>query len=203
MCRYGRRMRMLALLLVLASGAACASALRGPRSFLNRVIAYETSGRTRLHSATFLRFLTPRLRAAVISDISGEEVGTLDYDPLCACQDDDGLHMRIVSVQEQAATANAVLRSVFAAEARQVGLHLMKTPSGWRIADITSTDGGSLLAQLESPKRRRRWSAYLGSKRPVMDIRLGRAISAEAWLCRLAGIDDGTTSRILDLADLG
>lgn len=84
----------------------------GVHPFLERLVGYETSGRTDLRSRAFLSLLTPRFRKAIQADMRSSQIGVLDYDPLCQWQDDDGLKMRIVSVKVNSPSAYAVVENV-------------------------------------------------------------------------------------------
>src|SRR5437762_2176829 len=97
----------------LAAYTASATAPRGPQALLSSIISYSTSERTGIRSREFLSFLAPRLRAAVVKDTSGPEIGVLDYDPFCQCQDNDGISMRIVSLDRRKSTALAVIETSF------------------------------------------------------------------------------------------
>jgi len=80
------------------------------------------------------------------------EVGYLDYDPICNCQDFDGLKVaeqRVIKTGEQTATGSVALK--YAGEPRvvKIDLLLVWTASGWRIDDIKTSDTPSLQAALK------------------------------------------------------
>jgi hypothetical protein len=134
-----------------ASLAACASADQpsaGAETFVDRVIAYETSGSANIRSPAFAGLLAPSLRAAVKSDLTGPDVGVLDYDPLCDCQDAAGLKMRPVSIKGDSSVAIATIENAFGEERRLVRLRLENGKAGWQIADIASSQRPSLLKAL-------------------------------------------------------
>ena len=151
-------MRNILMLLVLALTAVAARAATGddPHFFVSRVIAYETSGKTNMRSRTFLSMLTPGLRTAVQTDMAGDEIGVLDADPICQCQDDDRLRMRVIAFKRSHSAVWADIESMFASDARRARLKLTHTPSGWLIADIATREQPSLLAVLEASNYHRR-----------------------------------------------
>jgi hypothetical protein len=77
------------------------------------------------------------------------EVGALDGDPLCDCQDDAGMTWKIVNIVPQGAgRALAQVRLTFPDTPRpridDLRVDLVRTPAGWRIHDIASSDTPSL-----------------------------------------------------------
>jgi hypothetical protein len=114
------------------------------------------TGNPDVRSNAYLSFLTPRLRAAVQKDMAGSEVNVLDYDPICQCQDNDGLTMRIVSLRENSKTALATIESGTGHSAQQISLRLINTRSGWRLADIGSSTIPSLMNALTRSSGRAR-----------------------------------------------
>jgi hypothetical protein len=139
-----QRMRSLLIFLAasvsLATQASSAAVPNSPRSFLDRVIAYETSGSANLQSSTFLALLTPRLRAAVQADTIGVNIGVLDYDPICQCQDKDGLKMRILSLAGRGSTAMAIVENIHGGKRTRVRFRLALTGEGWRLADVMTSE---------------------------------------------------------------
>jgi len=96
------------------------------------------------------RYFAPPLAGEIRKDSAGGEVGYLDGDPLCDCQDFLGVKPRIESVQatgRDAADARVVL-DFGTADVRMVTLHLVLTKSGWRVADVATKEEPSLLAAL-------------------------------------------------------
>jgi hypothetical protein len=77
----------------------------------------------------------------------------LDGDPLCDCQDDQGMTVRIGPVSRAGpASASAVVRIAFAgapaSDARQLKLDLVSLRGQWRVHDVLSKDMPSLRAYL-------------------------------------------------------
>ena len=80
------------------------------------------------------------------------DVGKLDGDPICNCQDWDKLSIAkldIAKTGEKTALANVTITNM----GRQLPLKLflLWTPSGWRIDDISSSDMPSLKKYLQTP----------------------------------------------------
>ena len=106
------------------------------------------------------RVFAAPLVAAIREDrrLSRDEVGYMDADPLCQCQDPDGMRSAIESVRQTGRTrARAHVRLIFPGnDRRELDLHLVRTRAGWRIADIATADEASLLGGLRRFNRRRR-----------------------------------------------
>ena len=121
-----------------------------PAAFIRRIYSgYEHSGYSPLLHPE--KLFSPTLTEAIRTDSSGGEVGYLDGDPLCDCQDYDRVSARIVSIrQPDGHSASARVHVTLGpGEARDLTLSLVLTRSGWRIADIVGIDGHSLLKELK------------------------------------------------------
>ena len=106
------------------------------------------------------RVFAPALLAAINEDsrLAKGEVGYLDGDPVCQCQDTAGLRASITSLRSQGkdrASAKVSI-SLQGYEARLATLSLVHTRQGWRIADIGSADEPSLLHAIEQSNRQLR-----------------------------------------------
>ena len=93
------------------------------------------------------RVYSPKLVALIRADQkqAGGEVGKLGSDPLCGCQDAEGLKplsVKIAPVAADKAKATSVFR--LGGETRTVGLRLVRTPHGWRVDDVSSPETPSL-----------------------------------------------------------
>jgi hypothetical protein len=143
------------ILLALALGAAPTA--ETPRHFLDRVYA----GYQQRDFSPFVqpdRYFAPALLAAIREDsrLAHGEVGYLDGDPLCQCQDTSGLHATIVRVSVTSpghAKAVVVLDYPDNTPTR-VRLSLIRTRLGWRIADVSAGDAPSLIRALEQSNRK-------------------------------------------------
>lgn len=79
------------------------------------------------------------------------EVGALDGDPICDCQDDGGMtvsKLAVSPVDARRARADVTLRWP-ANETRRVRFDLVVTSAGWRIADVHTAETPSLLDLLK------------------------------------------------------
>ena len=151
-------------LIALAAGAACVVAAStqalgatdpGPQAFLAGLYAhYPVAGKAHPFDPVGARasqvFDAP-LVALIRRDQRNAkgEVGALDGDPLCDCQDDGGMTWKIGKVVSQGADgATAQVRLTFPETPKPridgLTISLVKTPAGWRIHDIASIDTPSL-----------------------------------------------------------
>lgn len=144
---------------LLAALLAPAPAGETPQAFLDRIYAgYRDPDYSPL--ARPERVFAAPLVAAIREDrrLSRDEVGYMDGDPLCQCQDAAGLRPLIAEVKRPAARTAAarILLRFGGDDDREVRLQLVRTPSGWRIADVGTPDSPSMLDELRRFNRRRR-----------------------------------------------
>ena len=130
-----------------------------PRVFVQKLYSsYENRGFSPLKRPE--RIFAPPLEAAISEDrrLARGEVGFLDGDPLCDCQDTLGMRSRIVSlvVKGGRATARVLLRFAGTSDKRDIRLSLVLTPAGWRIADVGTNEEKSLLHDLSDANRKAR-----------------------------------------------
>jgi hypothetical protein len=98
------------------------------------------------------------LVAAIREDsrLSKGEVGYMDADPLCQCQDPAGLKPRIGAVRLSGRGRASVPVAIDSgSDRRELRLSLARTSAGWRIADVATADEPSLLESLRRFNRRR------------------------------------------------
>ncbi len=146
-------------MIVLAFLAAAAQPAESPKVFMQRLYAgYRQSNYSPFTHPE--RVFAPRLLAAINEDskLAHGEVGYLDGDPVCQCQDTGGMHPNIASVTQQAREWATVKVSIGWEhdKARPVTFSLLRTRTGWRIADVSSADEPSLLKSLEAANRQAR-----------------------------------------------
>ena len=139
--------------------AAAAQSAETPGRFLDSVYAsYRQSDFSPFVHAN--RYFAPRLLAAINEDsrLAHGEVGYLDGDPLCQCQDTSGMHARVASVKSLGSDrANAeVILDYPDNTPTWICLSLTLTKAGWRIADVAAHGEPSLVAALERSNRRAR-----------------------------------------------
>lgn len=145
----GRKMILTALAL------AAAQAAQAPREFIEKVYSsYSEEGFNPLAEPGL--YFSPELTGAIEKDSSGGEVGYLDGDPLCDCQDYDRLSAKVVTIlQPSARAATAHVHVDLGKEERDLQLRLVLTPLGWRISDILGPGHHSLLHELEKTNAKR------------------------------------------------
>ena len=122
-----------------------------PAAFIHRIYAgYEQSGYSPLINPE--KLFSPKLTAAINKDGAGGEVGYLDGDPLCDCQDFERISAQIVSIKRPSGrSAKARVHVTLAPQVvRDLTLRLILTRDGWRIADVVDPRGQSLLKELQN-----------------------------------------------------
>jgi hypothetical protein len=128
-----------------------------PRTFVERLYAgYRDADYDPLAKPG--RIFAPALVAAMKEDLrlSRDEVGYMDGDPICQCQDASGLSHVIEEIgQPGGKRAMARIRlDLGGSDLRALTLRLVRTRSGWRIEDIATADEPSLLESLQRFNRR-------------------------------------------------
>lgn len=140
------------------AAAAAAQAPETARHFVERVYAgYRDPDFSPLKRPE--RVFAPALVAAIREEarLSRGEVGFMDADPLCDCQDPASMRPTVTEATRTgpaAARVRVALR--FGDEIRRVALNLVRTAAGWRIADVSDADEPSLLADLAAWNRNHR-----------------------------------------------
>jgi hypothetical protein len=128
-----------------------------PRMFVERVYAgYRDPDYSPLAKPG--RIFAPPLVAEIRKDrrLSRGEIGYMDGDPLCQCQDAAGMRPLIGEVWESTGKANARIQLLFGdSDRRALELRLIWTRSGWRIADVATAEEPSLLDSLRRFNQRR------------------------------------------------
>jgi hypothetical protein len=146
-------MMLLALLL------AASSAAETPKAWMERVYAeYRQAGFSPFKHPE--HYFAPPLLAAIEEDsrLAHAEVGYLDGDPICQCQDAAGIRPRVLGVTKQGASRASVrvLIDWQDSTARKARFDLVRVRGGWRIADVASGDERSLLQALRKANREAR-----------------------------------------------
>jgi hypothetical protein len=129
-----------------------------PRAFLAQVYdgyrSHEYNPLGRLDE-----IFAPELAAAIREDarLANDEVGYLDGDPLCDCQDYQKVTATIRGLKLAGARkATAAIDVDLGVDAvRHLRIELVRTGSGWRISDVSSRGGTSLLRDLQRSNRKR------------------------------------------------
>jgi hypothetical protein len=145
------------MILALAAAAALQPANETPRAFVEHLYAAYTEP----DFSPFThpeRIFAPPLLAAIAEDsrLSQGEVGYLDGDPVCQCQDATGLRATITELKQPRRDKAEVRVSIglLGYEPRPATLALIRTRDGWRISDISSPDEPSLLRGISESNRK-------------------------------------------------
>ena len=141
-------------MILFALAAAVAQPTETPSGFVARFYAqYRKQAFGSLERPE--NWYAPRLLAAIKDDsrLAQGEIGYLEGDPLCGCQDYDRISARITSYRRP--SSNTALVRVYVdlgfgpQDARYLRLSLTLTSRGWRVADVSSSDEPSLLRALQ------------------------------------------------------
>jgi len=111
--------------------------------------AYEVLGKSA--GGIFTPSLLHLIRMSAAKTPAGD-APALDGDPICDCQDPDGLRLAGLSVNPDGpthATALATLKFPGESSPQIVRLTLLLTPQGWRVDDTATTDMPSLRSFLQ------------------------------------------------------
>jgi hypothetical protein len=160
-----RRIALAILAATLVTAPARGGDIVAARAFVAWIYShYPTATRLPVFDAlgdtTKKSIFAPSLIALIDEDtrLAHGEVGALDGDPLCDCQDDGGLTFRIASVRSVGLTrASAVVVRSYpdskSPEVEAITLDLMKAKGRWRVYDVRSKDTPSLRALLIQSNR--------------------------------------------------
>jgi hypothetical protein len=147
------------MILFLLAAAIAQSPAQGPTSWLTDVYAEYKNPDFNPFDDPALYF-TPHLVSLIHEDarLAKGEIGYVDGDPICQCQDPGGLRAAVVKMaQPRPNKAIAKVAISFPGDRpRLIRFTLVKTTTGWRIADISSKDEPSFLKAVERSNRRRR-----------------------------------------------
>jgi hypothetical protein len=157
---------MAALAAAAISLPARAMAASGPRAFVAWLYAQYPTARSE-HGFDALgssmgRIFHPSLIALIKEDqrLAGGEVGALDGDPICDCQDDSALSFTITAVRATDPTraiATVVRHDLDSRDdAETITLDLAMTDGHWRVYDVETKDTPSLRAYLIKSNREAR-----------------------------------------------
>jgi hypothetical protein len=135
--------------------AACSGAqdLDTARTFMADLYAsYQDDQAPDYQSAPASTIFAPGLLNLMQRDAAAAagEVGIVDGDPVCDCQDPGGLQVQSLEVSAAGAgQARAEVLLNLAGDVRHLTFDLADTRRGWRIADVHSADTPSLVQLLE------------------------------------------------------
>ena len=150
---------ILSFIIGAALGAGEPPAAETPKAYMERLYAsYRDASFNPLTHPSL--YFTRRLVAAFKEDarLAKGEVGYVDGDPICQCQDPDGLQASVTGVTQKARNQAEVRVSIGLTgyEARPATFSLIMTNKGWRIADVSSPDEASFLNGIEKSNREQR-----------------------------------------------
>ena len=119
----------------------------GLRQAIKQIMAADQ--RSNQRDEEFLSKFTPRFRAAIVKDMSGPEMGKIDYGILCHCQ--HGISkMQILSLTGSKDTAIAEIETWASPDPPVTQIwHMQRDRHSWRISDLGTPDSRSLLKDLE------------------------------------------------------
>jgi hypothetical protein len=126
------------------------------KAFVQQVYAAYANPDWRHQAKREEKFYTKTLLHLIVADETGHpgEIGKLDWDPICSCQDPgDPGQLKVQSItlcRTEPLRLKAVVVFKIAEEPRTVTLSLLKTSSGWRIDDIAEKETPSLRALLKN-----------------------------------------------------
>jgi hypothetical protein len=148
------RLSLAMLLSVGMIAGARATEPESAKAFLHRVYAPYVAGDMSVAPTgkAAPAIFDARLTALIRKDQrhAREEVGALDGDPICDCQDFEPLKsLSIVVRPADPKHASATVRFVNGIRSVSLTYRLSAVRSGWRVADIGSEDMPSLVAYLE------------------------------------------------------
>ena len=110
-----------------------------PTQASNETTAQFAEREARENAQTFTPEIVDLMRRDRLSTPEGD-VGVMDFDPLCMCQDDSGIRLRTITTapgENGRVVATAIFSTESPQEPRLTHVYtLERTPAGWRIANI-------------------------------------------------------------------
>ena len=154
------RIRLAACIVIACGLPTCAKEpVATPEAFIQALYKdYGKDGRPDVLGQLAPRFFAPRLLRLIQADerVPVGEVGRLDEDPLCDCQDDGGFHLSSIVVN-RSSTDRATATARFTLDTAPVTIVVdLETVNGaWRIADVHNRSMPSLISFLSGTGSRR------------------------------------------------
>jgi hypothetical protein len=127
------------------------------KKFVQQVYADYANPDTNHQRQRQRHFYTPQLYRLILSDETSHpgEVGKLDWDPICDCQDPgEPGELKVESISLSTAGQSRIQATVAIVIVRApvtVVLSLFKTSAGWLIDDISTSETPSLRRLLQGP----------------------------------------------------
>jgi hypothetical protein len=155
-----RRVRLLGILLISAAGATSSSAqsLDQAKTFVRGIYAqYKSEHAPDITGKSAAAIFSPPLLQLIRRDVNRTRpgyVGALDFDPLCSCQDAEGIRVIALDVQTTSPVSAMAVVTLHFPEPQEfrVRLSLNWYPQGWRIDDVSTKDVASLKKLLTTGK---------------------------------------------------
>jgi hypothetical protein len=139
---------------LLATSQAHTQSLDSARAFVRGLYEAYRHGEPDYLGARARATFAPQLLALIRHDQAttpAGDVGTIDGDPICDCQDDGGMkveHVEVAAVAPGRAVARATVK--FAADVTPVRLDLVAWRGQWRVADVHTKAMPSLVRLLNA-----------------------------------------------------
>ena len=149
--RYALIATLLAPLAAQAQGQA--PGLGAARAFTQTLYDAYEAGEPDYLGRDAQRTFAPSLLALIRRDQTttpSDDVGILDGDPICDCQDHDGVRLTRLVIKDAGpgkARANVTLR--FPSETRLMSLDLVASRGRWRVADVHTRETPTLVRLLQ------------------------------------------------------
>lgn len=147
------------------SMAAHAGEPSGARLFMQGALAFALHGDPDPRSPAYLRFFTGQLADAMLLDGSRSEIGVIEAEVLCQCQDNEGLKAQVQRVAVVGGGVAVRVHYSAGGDWRHDAIFILRPENRqWRIADIwdDGTAKSSLLRALEISNRERFGSRRTG-----------------------------------------
>lgn len=152
--------RPLAIVAAIVMVAAPAAAATAPDAWLKTLYARYADEDFNLFEKPE-QWFDPALLAAMKENddlTPDDEVGAVDHDPVCQCQDFSGMQSRVAGAQFDSATTATGMVDLWwgTADQRRITIELWLVKGDWRIHDIRGADGYSFLAYVQEANREAR-----------------------------------------------
>lgn len=130
----------------------------GPDSVVQKLYAVHKNGNGQLFSkqskTLIFQFFDKNLAELLwknLTETPEDEVGNLDFDPLYNAQDIQITRLKVAKPKITGVKANVKVSFDNYGTMTHVSFPMVKTPDGWRIANVVYADGSSLVKILSAP----------------------------------------------------
>ncbi len=152
------RVWVLAAAVLVGAGALAQPEGEGPEAFVRSLYRGYQQPDFNVFARPSEVFAAPILEAMAQNDrcTPEGEVGAVDFDPLCQCQDPSGMTAQVGEVRRLSADRAEALVTLAWAEPRgrePLEIDLVKEGGGWRIADLRAADTPSFLEHVRAANR--------------------------------------------------